>query len=87
MVFIKYKWVTRIVLAAELYHNLADYVIEAQISSTLKSQYYGMIKTGEHGTGKYGTNKYKYLSVLERVASIATLVSGKYDVGILILRM
>ena len=89
---IKYKRVTRIVLAAELYHNLADSVTKAQISSTLKSQHYGMVRTGEHGTvehgtGKYGTGEYKYLSVLERVASVATLVAGKYDVGILMLRM
>ena len=82
---IKYKRVMRIVLAAELYHNLADSVTKAQISSILKSQYYGMVRigehgTGEHGTGKYKTSKYKYLLVWERVASVATLIADKYDV-------
>ena len=47
----------------------------------------GEHRTGEHGTRKYGMGKYKYLFVLERVASIATLVAGKYDVRILMLRM
>ena len=69
-------------LAAEFYHNLADSVTKAQILSTLKRQHYGMVRTVEHGTGKdetgkYGMVEYKYLSVLETVASVATLVAGE----------
>ena len=59
----------------------ADSMTKAQASSTLKSQHYGMVRTGEHGTGehrtgKYGTGKYEtgeygHLTILERVASVA----------------
>ena len=69
-------------LVAELYYNLADSMTKAQISSILQSQYYGIFRTDEYRMGKY-----QYLLVLERVASVATLVAGKYDVGILILRI
>ena len=55
---------------------------KAQISSILQSQYYGMFRTDEYRMGKY-----QYLSVLEKVASVAILVAGKYDVRILILRI
>ena len=72
-------------ILAELYHNLADSMIKAQVSSTLTSPHYGIVRTsqhktgkhgidehgtGKHGTGKYETGKYGHLAILERVASV-----------------
>ena len=72
-------------IAAELYHNVADSMTKTRASSILKSQHYEMVRTGElgtgkygigeHGTGKHGTRKYEtseygHLAILERIASV-----------------
>ena len=62
----KCKRVTRIVIAAELYHNLAESMTKARASSTLRSQHYGMVRTGEHGTAEHGTAEHG---------------TGKYETG------
>ena len=63
----------RIVIAVELYHNLVESLIKAQASSILRSQHYGMVRTGkhgisehriaEHGTGEYEISKYGHLII------------------------
>ena len=66
----KCKRVMRIVIAAELYHNLAESMTKVQASSRLKSRMIriGDHETGEHGiaeyrTGKYETGKYVHLII------------------------
>ena len=43
----------RIVIVVELYHNLVDFMTKARVSLILKSQYYGIVSTSEHGIGEY----------------------------------
>ena len=45
---------------------------KAQALSTLKTQHYGMVRTGEYEIGEYGMGEYGHQAILERVASVAT---------------
>lgn len=58
----------RNVLAAKLYHNLANSIIKAQALLALITQYHKIVKTGQYEIGghricKYKMDKYKHLSI------------------------